>query len=129
MKYRHPYDETNIIDRTEIQPELISNSGAALLMPFISSKGIDGEMITLNDYSKAIKDYGEPNFRRDGQAYLQITNWLKNKGIVRAIRLTADNAAYSNIVILAEVDIKSAQKTNPEGQPLYSTPDGQETTE
>lgn len=129
MKYRHPHDETTIIDNTELQQEVLSNTGAALFMPFISDKGIDGEVTTLTDLSKCLRDFGEPNFRKHGQSYLQVTNWLANKGIVRGIRLTADNASYSNLVVLAEIDIHTVQKNDPSGQPLYQTPEGLETTE
>ena len=129
MKYRHPHDETTIIDNTEIQPELTSNSGPVLFMPFISSKGVDGEVITFNDYGRTIKDYGTPDFNKHGQAYLQVLNWLQNKGVVRGIRLTADDATYSNVVVIATVTVKSVQKTNEAGQPLYTDSLGHEVTE
>lgn len=129
MKFRHPYDETTIIDNTEIQPELQDNNGPALLMPFICDKGIDGEVRTYSDLSKFLKEHGTPNFRKHGQAYLQAINWIKGGGVVRGMRITAEDATYSNIVILADVEIKSTQATNSEGQPIFVTPEGTETTE
>lgn len=129
MKYRHPYDETHIIDNTELQPDNNYNTGATLLMPFISDKGVDGKMVTLNDKSKALKEYGAPNIKKHGQALYQVMNWLDGGGVVQGIRITADDAAYSNMLVSAEVKTEQVQVTNSNNEPLYTDSEGSQTTE
>lgn len=129
MKFRHPHDETTIIDNTEIQPELQDNNGPALLVVFTSDKGIDGEIKRQTDYSKFIKECGTPIFRKHGQSYLQACNWVENGGVLNYMRLTADDATYSNVCILADITTTSVQKADSNGAPLYKTPEGVETTE
>ena len=129
LKFRHPHDETFIIDNSEIKTVSTANSGAKLLAAFLSSKGIDGETKTFTDFSKLIKEYGLPDMKKYGQSYYQVINWLKSGGVAQVMRITADDATYSNLMVLADVETVTEQKQNEDGQPLYTTSDGHETTE
>lgn len=129
MKFRHPHDETVIIDNSEIKVESTRNSGAKLLAAVVTSKGIDGETKTFSDFSKLVKEYGLPDMRRYGQSYYQVLNWLKSGGTAQVLRITADDATYSNLMVLADVETLTEQKKNEHEQPLYTTPSGEEVTE
>lgn len=129
MKFRHPHDETVIIDNSEIKVESTRNSGAKLLAAVVTSKGIDGETKTFSDFSKLVKEYGLPDMRRYGQSYYQVLNWLKSGGTAQVLRITADDATYSNLMVLADVETLTEQKKNEHEQPLYATPSGEEVTE
>lgn len=95
---------------------------------FTSDKGTeDLTEFTLEDF---LKMYGDTaDFSKHGQPLLQVHNTLYAGARILGKRLVADDATLANIVIYAEVEEKTVDKKNAQGQQLYLTPGGEETTE
>lgn len=79
-------------------------------------------------YGDEFKVFGEPNFARHGQPLLQAQTLINNGAQVLAKRVVADDATLANLVILAKVKQTEVQKKDNMGNPLYSTPEGGEST-
>jgi len=127
--YKHPHDTLRVQDNTEIKTDSFVNNGAVLIAPFISDKGIDGQMTLLRDLAITERDYGKGNFKVHGQGYYNVLSWLRNGGQVRGMRITAKDATYANVLIMAKVAVFDKQKTDSKGNPLYiDAVTGQETT-
>lgn len=80
-------------------------------------------------YGEDFKIFGEPNFARHGQPLLQAQTLINNGAQVLAKRIVADDATLANLIVLAKVKQTEKQKTNEDGKPLYTTAEGEETTE
>ena len=124
------YPSTTFIieDRSQIPDLQISEQYPSPLFAqfFTSDKGPE----EIGEYygEEFKKTYGEPNFARHGQPLLQAQRLINNGARVLAKRIVAPDSTLANIVVLAKVKTVSSQKTNTEGEPLYKTPDGEETT-
>lgn len=130
MKYRHPYDELIIQDNTGfIETLAVANTGTTLLSAFLSSKGENNVLKTFTNSSSFIKEYGKPKFKEHGQSIYNIINWLNGGGNVQCIRVAAADATYANVMVIVKVKkTEDAPVLNEEGEPLYVTPTGEETT-
>ena len=127
--YSYPHDTYTMVDNTKLKiDDVLNNSDPVLLQPFFSSKGEDGKIIKFTNYKNTREEYGEPDIDVYGQGYYHVLNWLEGQGYVEGIRLTAKNATYANSVLILDIKTSKTQKTTPEGDPLYATPDGEETT-
>lgn len=80
-------------------------------------------------YGEEFKIFGDTNFARHGQPLLQAQTLINNGAQVLAKRIVADDATLANLIVLAKVKQTETQKTDAEGNPLYTTADGKETTE
>lgn len=131
MKYRHPYDELIIQDNTGFTETLAQgNTGTILLSAFLSPKGENNVVKEFTDSLSFIKEFGKPKFKEHGQAAYNIINWLNNGGTVQCIRVTAADAKYANTMIIVKVKkTEDAPVLNEEGDPLYVTPTGEQTTD
>lgn len=94
---------------------------------FSSDKGPEEMGIYYGDEFQ--NEYGQPNFMRHGQPLLQAQTLINNGARVLAKRVVAPDSTLANLVVLAKVKTESSQKVNEEGEPLYKTPEGTETTE
>lgn len=124
------YPSTTFIieDRSQITDLQIDEQFSAPLFAqfFSSDKGPEemGEYYG-EDFQKT---YGDPNFARHGQPLLQAQRLINNGARVLAKRVVAPDSTLANLVVLAKVKTNSSQKTNTDGEPLYMTPEGEETT-
>lgn len=73
--------------------------------------------------------FGKPNFARHGQPLLQAQTLINNGAQVLAKRIVAPDSTLANLIVVAKVKLVKTQKVNEEGEPLYTTPEGEETTE
>lgn len=127
--YKHPHEVTTINDNSEIKQTTAQNDGPSLFSIFVSDSGIDNQVLVHKSLSGMLKEHGNPNFRDHGQAYYQCLNWLESGGVVRSMRITADDAKYANILVLVNIKVRDEQKTDSTGAPLYiDAATGEETT-
>ena len=130
LKRIYPHDETYIYDNSIYTMVTDPNGdGTSFLQVILADKGRDNQLLTFNDLGAFIKEFGFGNFKSHGQSYYNAYNILQNGGTCHVMRITAKNATYSNILILAKVKtISDVPKTDDLGNPLYLTADGEETT-
>lgn len=105
----------------------VDESLPLFLCVFSSDKG--PEKITDLTYDDFVKYYGQPDFYKYGQPLSQAHAILKAGGRVLGKRIVAENATLANMIIVANVDEVTEQKTNESGQPLYVDSSGHETTD
>lgn len=124
------YPSTTFIieDRSQINDLQINEQiNAPLFMQFFTSdKGPEelGEY-----YGEDFNIYGSPNFARHGQPLLQAQRLINNGARVWAKRVVAPDSTLANAILLAKVKTTSTQKTDAEGNPLYTdATTGEETT-
>lgn len=123
------YPSTTFIieDRSQIADlPIVEADPKPLFAQFFSSdKGPEemGEYI-----GDEFKIFGEPNFARHGQPLLQAQTLINNGAKVLAKRVVAPDATLANTVVLAKVSTVEAQKTKLNGDKLFLTPEGKETT-
>lgn len=106
-EYLHPHVKTIINDNTVFQDSVITPEEPVRgLYVFTSGKGRDGVVLEHSDTTAWKEEYGEPNFKMYGQPALMPYQSLAT-GVVQAysLRVMPDNAAYSNLVILAKVKV------------------------
>lgn len=116
----YPRDIFKIIDNTVITDSTFNNVGPVLLQPFVSDKGIDGQIVDLKSFGKTIKEYGYPNTKLHGQAIHDAYAWLEAGGIVKGCRITAKDSTYSNLLIKLIVQVVEEQLKDKDGKPLYT---------
>ena len=124
------YPSTTFIieDRSQIEDlQTTEQNPSPLFAQFFSSDKGPEEMGEY--FGDEFKIFGTPNFARHGQPLLQAQRLINNGATVLAKRVVAPDAALANLIILAKQKKVSSQKLNEDGQPLYMTPDGEETTE
>lgn len=92
---------------------------------FSSDKGPEEMGIYYGDDFQST--FGQPNFLRHGQPLLQAQTLINSGARVLAKRIVAPDSTLANLIVLAKVKTVSSQKTNDDGEPLYKTPEGEET--
>ena len=124
------YPSTTFIieDRSAIENLPIDEQiNAPLFAQFFSSDKGPEEMGVY--YGEDFSIFGSPNFARHGQPLLQAQRLINNGARVLAKRVVAPDSTLANLIVLAKTRTVQTQKTNDDGEPLYRTPDGSETTE
>ena len=123
------YPSTTFIieDRSAITDVTVDEQvNAPLFMQvFSSNKGPEELGIY---YGDEFKIFGDPNFARHGQPLLQAQRLINNGARVLAKRVVAPDSTLANLVVCAKVKSVQKQKVDEEGNPLYKTPEGEETT-
>lgn len=127
------YPSTTFIieDRSAISALPIDGQiSAPLFAQFFSSDKGPEEMGVY--YGEEFKIFGSPNFTRHGQPLLQAQVLINNGARVLAKRIVAPDATLANLVVVAKVNTvpeSQVQKTNAAGELLYTTAEGEETTD
>lgn len=98
MEFYHPHIAITVNDLSEYTEE-VSGGGTILYQPFISDKGPDNQLTLETSLNDVISKFGKPNFKRHGQPYYNLIEWLKSGGRVRAHRITPSDATYSNLIL------------------------------
>lgn len=124
------YPSTTFIieDRSQITDlQIVEQNPSPLFAQFFSSdKGPEELGEYRGDNFKKI--YGDPNFTKHGQPLLQAQRLINSGARILAKRIVAPDSTLANIIVLAKVTTNSSQKTDADGNPLYMTPEGEETT-
>ena len=108
------------IDQSGISKEITQIPVMPLMLTGISSdKGPeDLRVVSGEDFYKL---YGyDISYERHGQPLLQAANIIDNGGELLLKRVVAEDATLANAYVVAKVSAKSTQKTNSDGQPLYT---------
>lgn len=130
------YPSTTFIieDRSYIEdlPINAQNPSPVFAQFFTSDKGPE----EMREYvGEEFNVFGSPNFARHGQPLLQAQRLINNGATVLAKRIVAPDATLANLIVLVKVKSVSSQKTDADGNPLYTdastgeevtTPDGNE---
>lgn len=119
----------NLIDQSQIPQQveaIVIDDSPIFLAAAATEKGPE-EMQLVGDEFFTL--YGNPNFKKFGQANIQAADIIASGGRLLFKRIVPDDAKLANIIISAKVSKKQIQKTNEEGLPLYKTESGEETTE
>lgn len=110
LTFLHPHTNIQVNDNSTTF-ETAAGGGTTLFMPYLSDKGEDRKLEEINDLNTFLTQKGFPNFKRHGQAIYNVVQWLRGGGRVFGIRLTAEDATYSNTVLNI--------KTRPALVPVY----------
>ena len=120
---QRPKQVTYINDNTEIIDDYVAGGGTitAAMCVFSSPKGRDGQIITIrNGLEEFMNEYGLGDFETYGQPLLNAYNIAKaastSGAMVHCLRVTAPNATYSTVTVVAKVTAtaaKEAQGTEP----------------
>lgn len=124
------YPSTTFIieDRSAIEGlPMDEQVNAPLFAQFFSSDKGPEEMGVY--YGDEFEIFGQPNFARHGQPLLQAQRLINNGARVLAKRVVAPDSTLANLIICAKMRNVESQKVNDDGEPLYQTPEGEETTE
>lgn len=79
------------------------------------------EKITITHGEDFYKTYGYYiDFDKYGQAAIQVANAIDNGADVMLKRVVANDATLANAVVCATVQLEQVQKTNENGEPLYT---------
>lgn len=95
-----------------------------------ADKGPEDMRVVSNE--NFFKLYGEDKnyYSKHGQPLLQVANLVKSGAKVLFKRVVADDATLANLTVVAKLTPEETQKTNADGEPLYTDLiTGQETTE
>lgn len=88
------------------------------LQGFTSVKGTEDYFLANKDNWKLM--YGDDlNYAKYGQPLLQAYSIVQNGGVVLCKRAVADDATLANLCITANIEVKSVQETDAEGNLLY----------
>lgn len=103
--YRHPHIHTVINDNTSFQDEVAKiPEGTRSIFVIRSPKGRDHEFYTVAKRTDFLEEYGVPLFSEHGQPAFNAYAFLGNRLIkAHILRVTADDAAYANSIIVAKV--------------------------
>lgn len=105
-EYLVPHVKTYINDNS-IYEDVIAepvDDGVRLLCVFASERGEDRVVKTFTDYREYIKEYGTPNYELYGQpCYMPYVALLSGNAKVHCMRVMPADAAYSNLIIYANI--------------------------
>ena len=93
---------------------------------FTSDKGT--EEYTYISGQDFFDQYGTISFAKHGQALLQAAETIKAGGMLYAKRIVASDAQMANVAVIAHVSSETVQKTNANGDLLYTDAEGKEVT-
>lgn len=101
--FSFPYVETVINDYTlvsEDASESTAETSVTEAYAVIAGKGVDNKWVRKNSKADAIRTFGDSNFKKYGQPYMQALNVLDQPGSsVWMMRVMPENASYSNGIV------------------------------
>lgn len=110
--FTFPYVETVINDYTEV----VDRSAAEVTQfnqayAVVCGKGIDNVWVKKSTRSAAVGTFGESNFKKYGQPYMQALHALEQDDCsVYIMRVMPENAAYSNAIVSAYYKADTAEE-------------------
>lgn len=114
-EYLNPHVMTVINDNTIIEDEVsVGETPVRALQVFTSPKGRDNVIIPFESVSEYLKEYGNPNINLYGQpGYMPYAYLGSNNARVYCMRVMPDDAAFSNVVIVAKVKVDDTVPASP----------------
>jgi len=112
--YLHPHVETYINDNTEFMEAVSAPAeGLRFINVFTSGKGRDGVILPFDTTTGYTEEYGNPNYKLYGQpGYMPYAALSSGQAKCWCMRVMPDDAAYSNVVVLAQVKVDSTDAAN-----------------
>lgn len=113
-EHSYPHQKVVINDNTQRSEIVSSDSGdTRLICVFASPKGIDNKMRTVDGgHAQFLKDYGIGPFSLYGQPLLNAYNAaLSGAATLQCMRVTASNAMYSTLHIVAQYKVTTVDTT------------------
>lgn len=104
-QYLHPHVQTYVNDNTQFTETLpVIEDSPSVICVFTSGKGRDGVLLNKKSIKEFTDEFGYPNYRVDGQPIYNAIGVLSS-GVaqVTAMRVMPEDAAYSNVVVVAKV--------------------------
>lgn len=133
LAYQHPYIAIYLEDNTiynEESAEVIETRDWNGIQVGFFESGRDNTMLYCTTTQAFINEFGKPNFKLYGQPAYNVVNALDTDACgMYVLRLTADDATYANIVIMARFKVaeKSTTTDNQKGTETKEN-DGSDTT-
>lgn len=111
--YRVPHVMSVINDNTQFtDPVAPVENGPSALHVFGSSRGRDRVLLDIKSPTDWINEYGRPDYGIFGQAPYNAYAWLSGaQSISYSMRVTPDDAAFANLIVLAKVKADDVAKT------------------
>lgn len=117
-KFSFPYVETyindySVVDNVNYETET-QDPGVHFIFPFISSKGPDNHFIKIESESDMVSVFGESNFRKYGQPYMQALHVAESPNSrVWCMRVMPDDAVAASRIV--KVSYKADDVSDYEG--------------
>ena len=96
-EYLHSSINTRIIDRSFVTQ--VAQGTTTLYAAMLAEQGPDNEIVTLNDPSEFLFNFGDPNLEKYGQTGYNVLRWLQAGGKAHVIRTLPSTASYSNVIL------------------------------
>lgn len=113
--YRHPHNMVVINNNTWFDDAVAERESYKVSSVFVidAPKGEDRVMVPITRSNHLLEEFGVGQFNLHGQPYHNAHHFLSNNNDVLAyiMRVTAEDATYSHVVILANVKPDAANKT------------------
>ena len=109
--YAHPYISIQIYDNTEFVEEEVTDgrkSFNGMQVGFFAG-GRDNQLLYMQNQLSNLREFGNPNFRKFGQAAYNVDNALStDKCGMYVLNLKPETATYANIVIMVRFKLVDA---------------------
>lgn len=107
MEFLHPSISSRIIDNSIV---FVSAQGTTkLFCAFTSDQGEDNVVKYISSPTELLFNYGEPNFRKHGQAMYNMDKWTKSGGGIYCLRALPTDAGYAHAIV--NIQTKTGTKT------------------
>lgn len=97
IEYLHSSINTRIIDRSFVTQ--VAQGTTTLYAAMLAEQGPDNEIVTLNDPSEFLFNFGDPNLEKYGQTGYNVLRWLQAGGKAHVIRTLPSTACYANLIM------------------------------
>lgn len=111
--YRHPHSMFVLNDNTVFNdPTAPIDEGIRSIFVIHTPKGRDGEIYTVTNQTDFENEFGKPVFAEHGQPAFNAYRFLSNSNAkAQILRVTAEDATYANLVVLAKVKADKETKS------------------
>lgn len=114
-EYSQPYVSTYINDNTEVQDITTPTpNGIKIISVFTSGEGRDGVLLSKDNVTDYLSEYGNPNYKLYGQpGYMPYAALSSNQAKAWCMRVMPDDASYANMVIVAKIKVDKTIPASP----------------
>ena len=116
VNYAHPYIGIQIYDNTEYtENEVVEERKDfnGMQIGFFTG-GRDNQLLYMESRDAYLKEFGNPNFRKYGQAAYNVDNALASDTCgMYVMNLRPENATHANIVVMVRFKIETTKVENP----------------
>ena len=116
VNYAHPYIGIQIYDNTEYtEDEVVEERKEfnGMQIGFFTG-GRDNQLLYMESRDSYLKEFGNPNFRKYGQAAYNVDNALASDNCgMYVMNLRPENATHANIVVMVRFKIETTKVENP----------------